>query len=259
LGADPSNDLIASIEFATRTDDAPDPSSVLANFGDTIDNLVIADSRDMAKETRIRRGFPRAREIFGGNVIDGLALITQHIGMKDPGHLAVLREITLWRARDLPRENASLHVVSTSVGVSLVTLEGDVHGWHARVQAAKREPSPEGITAEAAQAFVSSNEFMAQRALVVGGSRGIGQAFASLLRAGGASVHVTKRSRTGEVESVVAGSPDRTCSYLDVLAQPFRLSHRIREFQPTLLIYWRKASRSVVSSLASAESIKVQN
>ena len=69
--------------------------------------------------------------------------------------------------------------------------------------------------------LVDSNEFAGQQALIIGGSRGLGEVAAKLLAAGGANVKITyhqgKEDACYIVDDIVSGDGVAACLHFDVL------------------------------------------
>ncbi len=90
---------------------------------------------------------------------------------------------------------------------------------------------------------VDGDEFTGQQALIIGGSRGLGEVTAKLLAAGGAKVRITYYQGANDAQRVVreiishGGSAD--CIAFDVLDPPQDLSDRFGEqWAPTHLYYF---------------------
>ena len=90
------------------------------------------------------------------------------------------------------------------------------------------------------QSMVGSEEFAGDRALVVGGSRGLGELTAKLLAAGGAQVCLTYKSGASDAEYIIddisrISGNARSLPY-DVLAGPEELLDTLLKLLDELLI-----------------------
>jgi len=72
------------------------------------------------------------------------------------------------------------------------------------IQAMVRQPPMAPVAAAELQCLISGAEFAGQTAVVIGGSRGLGEVTAKLLALGGATVHLTYFQGAGDAEQVVA-------------------------------------------------------
>jgi hypothetical protein len=108
-----------------------------------------------------------------------------------------------------------------------------------KVTAFFRPPRQEQAHSSALQDLVSRNEFAGQRALVVGGSRGLGEVAAKLLAAGGADVKVTYHQGADDAHRVAAEitaeGGTAGCLQLNVLDQTHTLGD---SWTPTHLYYF---------------------
>jgi hypothetical protein len=76
-------------------------------------------------------------------------------------------------------------------------------GMRGTVKAFLRPPPTEQPCSHSLKTLVRADEFRGQRALIIGGSRGIGEITAKLLAAGGAEVQLTYRQGKLEAEAIV--------------------------------------------------------
>ena len=141
-----------------------------------------------------------------------LLAATRIVGMECPGLHSIFSRLDL-RATQLPTERISYRVqravekyASVQLLVTGPTLAGTLDTFV--------RPRPAVIAL--APGRVPADRFAAQRALVIGGSRGLGEAFARVLAAGGAQVHLTYRNGADEAARV-AREIGATASRYDVL------------------------------------------
>ena len=89
--------------------------------------------------------------------------------------------------------------------------------------------------------IVNRGEFAGQRALVVGGSRGLGEVAAKLLAAGGADVKLTYHQGAADarrvVDEIASSGGLAGCLPLDVLDRDSRIDELLDQWTPTHLYY----------------------
>ena len=105
-----------------------------------------------------------------------------------------------------------------------------------------RPPPYNQISSGALQDIVDGREFAGQRALVIGGSRGLGEVTAKLLSAGGADVKLTYHQGAADARRVVAeitsSGGHAGCVPLDVLDHAASIDDVLdRQWTPTHLYY----------------------
>jgi hypothetical protein len=105
-----------------------------------------------------------------------------------------------------------------------------------------RPPPYNQISSGALQDIVDGREFAGQRALVIGGSRGLGEVTAKLLSAGGADVKLTYHQGAADARRVVAEITSTggraACVPLDVLDHAARIDDVVDgQWTPTHLYY----------------------
>lgn len=111
------------------------------------------------------------------------------------------------------------------------------------VTAFYRPPPKEQISFADVHGQVEPNEFAGQRALVVGGSRGLGEVTAKLLSAGGADVRITYNQGVEDsrriVDDIVSGGGCADCLSLNVLDAQMEPGNRLGgDWTPTHLYYF---------------------
>ena len=170
--------------------------------------------------------FPHAYRGLGGLVLAELLAMTRIVGMECPGLHSVFAGLDLRRRQpdDQPGELAIDWSVSrASSKYSIVDLAIRGPNFEGTLGTFYRPPPQEGPTRVQVEAAVRSSEFHGQRALVVGGSRGLGEAIARCLTAGGADVCITYHRGAAESDRIVrdaAGSSGRIAAVaLDAIAR----------------------------------------
>ncbi len=153
----------------------------------------------------IAERFPRlVRRLTGVTVAEFLAA-TRLIGMEVPGLHSLLSsfDCTIDTPRAPLRTSLDYRVDTVDERFSRVEITIDGPTVHGRATAFVR-PSPVDQIIDTS--IVTPDEFVGVRALVVGGSRGLGAAAVQLLAAGGADVRFTYRYGADDAARVTAAS-----------------------------------------------------
>lgn len=167
--------------------------------------------------------FPDLCAVIGSASVAALARLSYVVGMLCPGLYSVFSALDVTLARDGEARGAiTVTVMRVDERFRLVqmALAGDLVGTFSAFQrpAPFRQPTSESLSPR-----VGREEFAGARALVIGGSRGLGELTAKLLCAGGASVHLTyaRGARDARLVSAEINRANRgvcTPLELDILA-----------------------------------------
>lgn len=154
---------------------------------------------------RLAHAFPRSVEWLGERAVAGLALLSTIVGMEWPGEYSLFTnaKIDLF---DVPDGRAADHlafrVISTESEYAFTRLAVEGPDFSGELDAFFRPaPVKQPSTAELSSA-IRADEFKGCTALVVGGSRGLGEIAAKLLALGGADIVLTYQSSVAEAEAV---------------------------------------------------------
>ena len=133
----------------------------------------------------------------------GLASSSTLVGMVCPGLHSIYGERDVEAA---PQRTGALRyrVVETDERFRTVSMEIEGGGWTGRVEAFLRTPPVTQPGMEALCGHFAADTFAGVRALIVGGSRGLGELTAKLLAAGGAETWITYRNGREDAERVAA-------------------------------------------------------
>jgi len=187
--------------------------------------------------------FRRAARRFGANVVAALAAVSRVVGMECPGRDSLLSAIDV---RIVPHARAtplSWRVTRVDARFGLVRLAIDAGSVRGTVDAFVR-PQPARVPSlAAATARVAEGEFARQRALIIGGSRGLGAATTLIVAAGGGAALVTyARGRADAMalrKAAAASGATMAVAHYDVIADPpATLSAICAWFKPTHLYYF---------------------
>ena len=176
--------------------------------------------------SRLEAIFPALAENVPSYQVAAFLAATRIIGMDCPGLHSVFARLAL---DFMPPDKTSKpvlgwRVVETSPEFSHLTLAVEGPGVTGTLEAFHRPPPVRQEPIAAARKLVKSDAFAGQRALIVGGSRGLGEATAKLIAAGGGEVHITyhrgRKEAAAIVEEIASGGGRAGCFPFDVLAPP---------------------------------------
>lgn len=152
-------------------------------------------------ESLARARFPRAMSFLGAGQVAELLAVTRLVGMMCPGRHSLLGGIELRESaagqREMSYEVSTFTPKYSRVAIAIrgPSLAGSVEAFH--------RPPPPSLAMTAVIEAVPRDVTRGQRALVIGGSRGIGEAFAKAIAAGGGDVCLTYRHGIDEATRVV--------------------------------------------------------
>ncbi|MEQ1608369.1 MAG: SDR family NAD(P)-dependent oxidoreductase [Hyphomonadaceae bacterium] len=147
--------------------------------------------------------FPHAAREFGNEVLQGLAASTYVVGMECPGLHSIYSRLTA----DVGARNDGGVTFATTMAddrARLVQLVMRSACVTARIDTFARRPPVMGPTMVDAARVVGAGEFAGQRALVIGGSRGLGAAVAKIVTAGGGEATITYARGAAEAAQVAS-------------------------------------------------------
>jgi len=163
--------------------------------------------------------FPAATKWIGARRIAALAASTCLVGMVCPGLRSIYSELSMGAyAESDTRDFLSFRVTDTDSRFQLVQQEVTGGGLSGTVRSFVRMPSVQQATMESLSGVVGPTDFAGSLALVVGGSRGLGELTAKLIATGGGHVLVTWQTGKDDAERVAneiraAGGTCETLAY----------------------------------------------
>ena len=189
------------------------------------------------------RLFPDLMRVLSPMQLAALIATTRLVGMECPGLHSIYAGLNLTFFSDrigLPKLN--YHVAECNTRLALLSMNVEAPGMKGQVTAYFRpEPQDQAAFTEVCRE-VESGEFSAQRALIIGGSRGLGEVTAKILAAGGAEVIITYYHGEQDAQRVVqeivshGASADRLA--LNVLDPPQGLLSRVANRSKPLYLYY---------------------
>ena len=153
----------------------------------------------------VRNRYPRLAASIGVERVAGILAFTRLVGMACPGLHSIFHRINVQMVDASMEGSDRLHfaVSRSDPRFSVVTLNVHAQGIRGSLRASRRPPPVVQNSAAAVRAMVAWDCFAGSRALVVGGSRGLGEITAKLLAMGGAAVTITFAHGAAEAEAVV--------------------------------------------------------
>ena len=200
------------VDWRDRADGAPPPRvSALAEAGEcrvlTFEEALAASGRtDLVLDPQSAgRLFPSLARSLPPAQLAAVLATTRIVGMLCPGLHSLYAGLDLRFSEASPDPGPLRYAVAAhDRRFSSLQISIDGSGATGSLKAFFRPP-PRAQTAFAElKALVGGDEFAGRRALIVGGSRGLGEVAAKLLAAGGARVALTYKVGAAEAEQVVA-------------------------------------------------------
>jgi hypothetical protein len=163
--------------------------------------------------------FPAATKWLGARRIMAVAASTHLVGMVCPGLHSIYSELSIGTCSErFCQDFLSFRVTETDARFRSVEQAIAGGGITGTVSSFARKPPVEQATMQSLAGKVALGEFAGSVALIVGGSRGLGELTAKLVAAGGARVIVTWQSGKEDAERVAeeirsAGGACETLAY----------------------------------------------
>lgn len=139
----------------------------------------------------LRLMFPALLSGFGERASGTMALLSRLVGMECPGRQSILAGVSLAIEAENAQTALTYRVHRSEPAFAPVEMGFSGPDLRGTVSAFYRPPQAEQPSMAVLHDHVLPCEFASQRALVVGGSRGLGELTAKLLAAGGADVTIT--------------------------------------------------------------------
>jgi NAD(P)-dependent dehydrogenase (short-subunit alcohol dehydrogenase family) len=163
--------------------------------------------------------FPAATRTLGPQRIAAIAASTFLLGMVCPGLHSIYSELSASICCDSTQSDAlSFRVTDTDPRFRSVDQEIAGAGINGEVKGFARNPPVEQATMASLKDLVAPQEFSGALALIIGGSRGLGELTAKLVATGGGRVVVTFQNGKNDADKVASeicssGGECRTLSY----------------------------------------------
>jgi hypothetical protein len=163
--------------------------------------------------------FPAASGWLGARRVAALGATTLLVGMVCPGLHSIYGGLTVEACKEpVVEDRLSFRVTTADPRVRLVRMKVAGGGLAGAVQSYARTPPTAQMSLQDLASLVEPGEFSGAAALIIGGSRGLGEVTAKLLAAGGARVAISYRVGCAEAEGVAreirsAGGVCETLAY----------------------------------------------
>jgi hypothetical protein len=139
-----------------------------------------------------RKLFPRLANVLPLDQVAVLVSTSRIVGVDCPGMHSLYSSLAMeFEEAAAQRPELAYSVAKVDRRFGLVQLRIDTSNASGRIDAFVRPPPIDQPSCAELRSAVGANEFASQRALVIGGSRGLGEVAAKLLAAGGAHVCIT--------------------------------------------------------------------
>lgn len=188
--------------------------------------------------------FPNLVRILSPIQVAEILATTRLVGMECPGLHSMYSELNLAFCTEADGPPVlTYEVVSCDARFSLLSMKVEAPGMEGTIKAFLRPSPQEQAGFMDLHRQVNAGEFAGQRALIIGGSRGLGEVTAKLLAAGGAEVKITyyrgSKDAHRVVEEIISGGGSAECLPFDVLDQPQNLADKFgKQWAPTYLYYF---------------------
>jgi hypothetical protein len=186
--------------------------------------------------------FPNVTRLLAAEQIAALLATTRLVGMHAPGLHSVWRGFQL---SDRPQDGVPelvYRAVKFDERFSLLDLHVEAPGLSGTLATGVRPPPMVQTSYAAVRSSVAADAFRGERALVIGGSRGLGEVAVKLLAAGGADVRFTYYRGEGDANRVAEeiADADGSAAFLqyDVSRGPTSLHQSLSTWRPTFLGYF---------------------
>lgn len=188
------------------------------------------------------RLFPNAQRILPPMQVAELLATTRLVGMECPGLHSIYSGLDITFDREIDwAPVVSYEVTDYDDRFSLLLMRVFAPGMKGAIRAFLRPPPQEQVSFLDVQQ-VNATEFAGQHALIIGGSRGIGEVTAKLLAAGGADLKTTYYQGADDahriVEEIISGGGVADCFAFDVLNPRQDLADCMGQWVPTHLYYF---------------------
>lgn len=188
--------------------------------------------------------FPNLQNRMSWSQLAALLATTRLVGNECPGLNSIYTELNLQQTTGILRDSLEYSVSNVDKRIGMVTLDVTASDLEGKIKVFFRPTYCRQSSYEDIQKYVSKGEFASQRALVIGGSRGLGEVVAKLLSAGGAEVRITYAKGEAdalnivqEINSEYQSSQAFKFNVLSVLTQE-AISRSLADWTPTDLYYF---------------------
>ncbi|MFI5360980.1 MAG: SDR family NAD(P)-dependent oxidoreductase [Elusimicrobiota bacterium] len=186
--------------------------------------------------------FPYALRLLPPAQLAGILAATRLAGMEAPGLHSLLSGIDLLTGESGGSSELVYRTAGFDERMSRLTLTVDSPGFTGEVSSILRPPPARQTPVSELMPLIRPGEFAGRRALIIGGSRGLGEAAVKLLAGGGADVRFTYHTGRGDAEALVAelGASGReaACFAYDCSTDAPKLAAVLGGWAPDVMCYF---------------------
>lgn len=188
--------------------------------------------------------FPNLVRVLSPIQLAEILATTRLVGMECPGLHSMFSELNLTFGTETQGPPLLAYKVeSCDRRFSLLSIKVEGPGMEGTVKAFIRPPPLNQASFVDLQEHVDAGEFVGVRALIIGGSRGLGEVTAKLLAAGGAEVKITyyqgAKDAQRVVDEIVSGGGWAEHLHFNVLNSPEVLTTKLgTQWKPNFLCYF---------------------
>jgi NAD(P)-dependent dehydrogenase (short-subunit alcohol dehydrogenase family) len=170
----------------------------------------------LASGSQVASGFPFAASQLGHHPIVGLLALSRLVGMICPGLHSIFAALDVTVVNGVASDFVSYKVTSVDKRFRYVTQSVDGAGLLGTVEAFVRHAPAEQPGIDELSKRVDPTEFRSSVALIIGGSRGLGEVTAKILAAGGAHVIISYSIGRADADRVASSirAAGRTCEVI---------------------------------------------
>lgn len=195
-----------------------------------------------ANQEGVSQKYPALAAILGSRRTSGLATMSRLVGMVCPGLHSMLANIDLTASHSLiESDSVTFEVCSTDKRLRRITQDVEGAGWIGHITCFVRQEPVSQPALSTISPLLSPGEFRGTRALILGGSRGLGEVTAKLIASGGGDVaitYLTGHANALRVQKQIEGA-SQSCRVIryDAGSPPIPQLAGI-QFAPTSLYYF---------------------
>ena len=194
--------------------------------------------RQLAKDL-----FPDLYRVLPESQLSALLATTRLVGMECPGLHSIFSGLEIsYSPATAADSKIAYQVVTCNPKLSLLLMKISSEGMNGKIKAFLRPESRQQATFSEVSSTARPEEFANQRAVVIGGSRGLGEVTAKLLAAGGAEVIITYFSGREDavriVEEIISNGARASCYQLDVLDPSADLQPKLPGGSKPIYLYY---------------------
>ena len=187
--------------------------------------------------------FPNLVRCLPAGQLAAMLATTRLVGMECPGLHSIFSGLFLtFDSDESPGPEMNYQVKTCNERLALVLMEVEGAGIRGRIKAFLRPAPFEQAALPEIGRKVEPGEFSAQQALIIGGSRGLGEVTAKLLAAGGADIIITYFRGANDarkiVDEIVSHGARATGHPLDVRVESHNLSDMVSNSEKPVYLYY---------------------